>query len=221
MRYLVINSHVQSQQPRQHLLESLEVCHDIHSLPIVVVIGGADDHSVIEQPPRSDLDIEYVCVPYNAIDFTALIAVSERPYDDDDEFFYVHDTCVVKPGFVRKIMRLEDNPTNRMSCRLSSPSCNMGLYKYSLIRRHKDQLATYRDVPRSLQELKAVCVRDEDLLFRLDPTNTVHGRGITHVSEPTDYYGTGTMRRVEEYGDLDLCKIKANWFVKRVYALLP
>jgi hypothetical protein len=185
----------------------------------MVVIGGVDDRSPIE-PPRSDMDIEYVCVPYNAIDFTALIAVSERPYDDHDEFMYVHDTCVVNPGFVHKIndMRLEDN---QMSCRLSAPSCNMGLYKYSLIRRHADRLATYRDVHRSLQELKAVCVRDEDLLFHLDPTNTMHGRGITHVSEPTDYYGTGTMRRVEEYTDLDLCKIKANWQVKRVYALLP
>ena len=30
---------------------------------------------------------------------------------------------------------------------------------------------------------------------------------------PTDYYGTGTMRIVEYYPNLDIYKIKANWGV--------
>jgi hypothetical protein len=85
---------------------------------------------------------------------------------------------------------------------------------------HKESLLMYTRVP-DTQELKHLCVRDEDLLLNKDPSNVMYGRGITRISEPIDYYATGTMRRIEEYGDLGLLKIKANWYVKQKYALCP
>jgi hypothetical protein len=39
------------------------------------------------------------------------------------------------------------------------------------------------------------------------------------VSDPVDYYKTGTLRRVESYPALDLKKIKANWDIKPVWEL--
>lgn len=215
MRRLLINSHAQSEIPRSTLLKTLQVCTPERDLPVVVVIGGSTERD------RHVDGVQEIHVPYNAIDFTALIALGERSdYDEADEFFYVHDTCVVRPDFIKNVLNIQPLDEHTMSRRVSYPSCNMGLYRYSLIKQHASRLAVYRQ-PRNLQELKAICVRDEDLLFKLDPGNTMTGRGITAISQPTDFYGTGTMRRIEEYGDLGLCKIKANWYVKKTWALLP
>jgi hypothetical protein len=218
-RTLVINSHVQSAIPRRHLLDSLEACPQWEDTPIIVVVGGAATHTHLA--PQSS-HIEHVYVPYNAIDFTSFVALSERAADPTDEFFVIHDTCVVAPHFLDRMHAIR---MPGRSCRLSRPSCNMGLYTHALIAEHKDTLATYAATTGentvATQELKRRCVRDEDLLFDKDPTNTMHGPGVTRVSEPMDYYGTGTMRRIEEYGDLGLSKIKANWYVRQRYVLTP
>jgi hypothetical protein len=213
-RYVVINSHAASEKPRQHVLDSLAACPP--PLPPVVVIIGASS------PPGTDRsttdNCRYIHVPYNAIDFTALIAVAEDPsFDDDDEILYMHDTCVVTPHFAETSISIPMD--NSQSRRLSVPSCNMGLYTVGLLREHAERLSRYRQV-QDLQELKAICVRDEDLIFRLDPTNTQYGRGITRISEPIPYYSE-TLRRIEEYGDVGLHKIKANWYCKDIYTLTP
>lgn len=211
-RYVVINSVIGSEKPRQHLLDSLESCALPPGLPIIVVIGGSSMSTAMSTAMST------IHVPYNAFDFTALIAVAEDPFfDNHDEIFYMHDTCVVTPKFGPTVATIPMN--NSLSRRLSVPSCNMGLYTVGLLREHAHALSQFREVM-DLQKLKSMCVHDEDLIFRLDPTNTQVGQGVTRISEPTPYY-SDTLRRIEEYGDVGLHKIKANWQRKCIFMLTP
>jgi hypothetical protein len=53
---------------------------------------------------------------------------------------------------------------------------------------------------------------NEDYIFNNDTNNKVlnNYNGLIYTG-PTDYYNTGTLRRVEYYPNLDLYKMKANW----------
>jgi hypothetical protein len=54
----------------------------------------------------------------------------------------------------------------------------------------------------------------EDYIFNNDKNNIVlDNYDDWNYTGPTDYYGTGTIRIVEYYPNLDIYKIKANWGV--------
>ena len=56
----------------------------------------------------------------------------------------------------------------------------------------------------------------EDYIFKHDKNNIILGNYDSrnykeNTTGPTNYYNTGTLRKVEYYPNLDLFKIKANW----------
>ena len=91
-------------------------------------------------------------------------------------------------------------------------SMNMDIYSQKIINQFKDFLLTKKNTDENIcMEFKSINY-NEDYIFNNDNNNIVldnHDQYIYYG--PIDYYGTGILRRIEYYSNLDLYKIKANW----------
>ena len=208
---IVINSHIRSDIARNHLLESLRQYKEYIGYEFIIVIGGYYDI------PNYDISVEdnitYIKANHNSIDFTGLITLAELYSNDIHEYYlYLHDTCKVGPQFFEKLSKIQiDNISSIHLTRY--PSMNLGIYSQKLINLNKDILSQLKcikneDIPR----FKNKGLEEEDILFKNDPnTKTFDDHCNRIITDPSDYYNTGTMRIVEYYSNLDLYKIKANW----------
>ena len=213
-RALLITSHTHNAHALDHLFESLVRCEGIDGFKnVIAVIGGHDTYSVGK---RGVFTI--VHVPHNSIDFTGLLTVLDTTELQHDSYFYIHDTTVAGPRFAQRVLGLPDTTT---SASFRFPSMNIGLYSHALLEDSKTLLETFRNTDESrAQEAKRRCVDMEDCVFRSNRTHQFLSTEPPLVqAEPTEYYGTGVLRRVEYYPTMDLYKIKANWYVKPTYEL--
>lgn len=206
---IVINSHINGSIALNHLLQSLSnVSIDCE---IIVVIGGY--YELLDYDIMSDGKITYIKCNHNSIDFTGLIALAELYADHVDEYYaYLHDTCKVGDQFYNKLKAID--LTNVSSIKINKPfSMNMGIYSQTIINYFKPFLLSKKNTDASKCMLFKSVNYNEDYVFNNDPTNKIldnYCNWHTNII-PTDYYGTGTMRIVEYYSNLDLYKIKANW----------
>jgi hypothetical protein len=206
---IVINSHTKSNIALQHLLESLKE-NNINYCDVIVVIGGyynLDNYEIIK-----DEDITYIHANHNSIDFTGLITLMELYNDNIDEYYvYLHDTCKIGNNFYNKIKSIDLN--NVSSIKISKRnSMNIGIYSQRIINDFKDFLLSKKNTNENeCMKYKSINF-NEDYIFNNDKNNIVLDNYDNYnYTGPTDYYNTGTMRRVEYYPNLDLYKIKANW----------
>lgn len=199
-RYILINSFCANTIALDRLLESLVQCHGFESTSLVVVIGGCGAPST-----ETIGNTTTIRVTYNALDFTAMIAVLETY--DSGEFFYLHDTCVVDHDFLDKVQDLKSMTSMSIG---HKKSCNMGLYTFELFLFHKKFLMRYKDISGTvgLQKLKDMCVKDEDHI--LNGCEVIGSGNSTLSDNLTDFYGTGHLRRIDYFSDMGIHKIRAN-----------
>lgn len=211
---IVINSHVDSKIALQHLLGSIKE-YNIHSysFPIIVVIGGYYDlpnYKIIKSV--NNKNITYIYANHNSIDFTGLIALLELYYNDTNEYYmYLHDTCKIGKDFYHKLNSI--HLSNVSSIKINkSFSMNIGIYSQNIINRFTQFLLSKKNTDDNKRMYFKSSDYGEDYIFNNDPNNIVLDNydGWKYTG-PVDYYGTGTMRIVEYYPNLDLYKIKANW----------
>jgi hypothetical protein len=208
---IVINSHISSDIARAHFLESLQLYTEYKTYEYIIVIGGYYELSDYEITKEDN--ITYIKSNHNSIDFTGLIALLELYSEEIDQYYlYLHDTSKVGPEFFNKLQNI--NLENITSLSLTKfPSMNIGIYSQKIINTNKDFLLSRKNKDKNaLHNFKKIGMNYEDRIFRNDPTTRIldnHRNRIT--TGPTDYYGTGTMRIVEYYSNLDLYKIKSCW----------
>lgn len=209
---IVINSHIKSTIALNHLLESLKE-NEFDSYEVIIVVGGYYHLNNYEIIKKED-NITYIHANHNSIDFTGLITLMELYYDNVDEYYmYLHDTCKIGKNFYKKLKEID--LTNVSSIKINKrDSMNIGIYSQKIINRFKDFLLTKKNTnEKECMKFKSVNY-NEDYLFNNDENNILldnyYGNGKNYTG-PTDYYGTGTMRIVEYYPNIDLYKIKANW----------
>lgn len=208
---LVINSHIKSNVALEHLLESLKSCEEFTNYEIVVCIGGYYDNKDYEISKNENVTI--IKCNHNSIDLTGLITLYELYKDDIHEhYLYLHDTCKVGDNFYKKLSKisLENVSTIRIN---KGPSMNIGIYSQQIINKYSDFLIANKNVKESeIMRFKSLNIKYEDYIFKSDKNNIVLDNYNGHnYTGPTDYYGSGVMRIVEYYPNLDLFKIKANW----------
>lgn len=179
---------------------------------IYFFIGGYDKYS------KKDSKVNTYNVPHNSIDFTGLISVIELELESD-YWFLLHDTCVVGREFYSKVRSFFHN-TDTVAL---SPnvSMNIGAYSQKYLHKIKPDLLKFKNEDYSeeaLHRFKIKCVEAEDVFFKTSQTTTYGNAGCT-TEAPLDFYKNGTLRVVEYYSNLDLYKVKANWFGKDKYEL--
>jgi hypothetical protein len=208
---IVINSHNKSNIALNHLLESMKKQKEYNEFNIIIVIGG-----YYNNPPyiiETDSNITYIYCNHNSIDFTGLIALSELYYNTDEYYFYMHDTCKIGDNFYNKLKKIDLTSINVTTIKINKLySMNIGIYSQKIINQFKDFLKTKKNInPELVMQFKSINF-NEDYIFKNDCNNYVlDNYDGYNCTEPTDYYGTGIMRIVEYYPNIDLYKIKANW----------
>jgi len=207
---IVINSHIRSDIARGYFLESIQAYTEYKNYEFIIVIGGYYDLSEYQISKQDN--ITYIKANHNSIDFTGLIALLELYSQESEYYLYLHDTCKVGPDFFRKLQLINiDNISSLSLTRF--PSMSMGIYSQKIINKNKDFLLSRKNKDENmLYQFKKWAIEEEDRVFKNDPNTRIidnHHNRIT--TGPTDYYGTGTMRIVEYYSNLDLYKIKSCW----------
>ena len=209
---IVINSHKNSGIALTHLLDSMRIQPKFNDYEVIVVIGGFYDYSTYEI--KKENNITYIECNYNSIDFTSFIALLELfSHNDNDYYFYMHDTCRVGNNFYDKLKKIDLNGLSSMKI-YHPASMNIGVYSQRLINQFKDFLNSKKHSSAvGLDDFKRYCITTEDYIFNNDPTNQILDNlsGPIGYIPPHDYYGTGVMRCIEHYSNIDLYKLKANW----------
>lgn len=211
---IVINSHINGSIPLNHLLDSMKKYAEYNEYEIIIIVGGFyhnDDYEI-----KKNENITYIYCNHNSIDFTGLIALSELFSNNINEYYmYLHDTCKIGENFYKKLKSID--LTNVSSIKINRHySMNIGIYSQQIINEFKDFLLRKKNTDESkCMEFKSIDF-NEDYVFNNDKNNILleNYDSCEHrynCSGPTNYYGTGTMRIVEYYPNLDLYKIKANW----------
>lgn len=187
----------------------------VNNSDIYFFIGGDYDYRSI----HNDEGINLVTAGHNSFDFTGLISVLELEILSD-YWFLMHDTCCVGKRFYNFVTEFEYDQIDTVKV---TPhfSMNMGSYKQSYVNKIQKPLLQFKNTDYSinvLQSHKKKCVSNEDIF--LDTENFyVYNKSKIIVEEPTDYYNNGISRRIEHFTDIDLYKIKANWYQRESYEL--
>ena len=208
---IVINSHIKSDIALNHLLSSMKICDEYNEYDIIIIIGGYYD--INKYKISKNKNITYIKCYHNSIDYNGLITLMELYYDNIYEYYlYLHDTCKIGKDFYKKLKSID--LTNISSIKINKNfSMNIGIYSQKIINEFKFFLLTKKNI----NENKCMEFKNdgqEDYIFNNDKNNIVlDNYDDWNYTGPTDYYGTGTIRIVEYYPNLDIYKIKANWGV--------
>ena len=230
---ILINSHINSTIARDHLFESLRKLEEFNSFEFILTIGGHyelnekyryNSHDKRYEIEKND-NITTIKCYHNSIDFNALITITEvEEYKNnpDNFYFYMHDTCKVGPKFFQKMNSI--NLTKMTTSRVNNgPSMNIGIYSQKIL--NSEKMVKFLQSKKNLSKEKEMYFKsvkwEEDYVFRKDKNNTIidNFRGVFNQNNITDYYGTGTMRYIEYFSNVDLYKMKANWGCGRKWTL--
>jgi hypothetical protein len=220
---IVINSNARfSSVTLPPLLKSLKSA-GFRKSEILIMIGGyTSRRESITRPKRFKL-------PFDAIDFTSFIELSERDIQSD-YCFVMHDTSKVGKNFKEIISSVEPRDLDAIPLR-KLPSMNIGLYRTAFIRQKCSDLTKLKNsdyTEEGMHAMKVWGVENEDFLswgqddlsitsyadLLSDPRD-----GVPIVMGEYDYYTNNVKRRIEYYEYLDFYKVKANWSRKEKYEL--
>lgn len=207
-RRIVVNSHVRNAAALSELLASLRAAAGFDDAEIVVVVGG---HAADAVEVRGN--VTRVAAAHNSIDMTALIALLEvfPDHDEDDSYFYIHDTCHAGPRFLELVAALDAPST----ASFAFPSMNIGLYPRAALQRHRDLVLSFRNADLSTaaaMRAKADAVAREDAVFRAEGArHTVLPAGGDARERVGVVYAGGLPRRTRHFPRVDLYKHQANW----------
>lgn len=209
----VISSHIGSYiKTYKSLIDDFRN-NNINLTDVFFYVGGFNKKS------NEDLDgLTIRKVNHNSIDFTGIISLLEDDvHNDYTHFFFLHDTVRLGKNFYFNVKR---NNYNNAKLTSDNLSMSMGLLSKDYINLKTNEIFSMKnsDYSRdSINKFKLLAVLSEDLLFKDIKESFNKSRRI--ITGPIDYYNTGTLRIVEYYPDIDLYKIKANWFAKEKYEI--
>lgn len=208
-----ISSHVNYIEKTEKIITDSLVSCGIEKKDIYLFIGGKDPTSEYEQ-----IESNKFFVPHNSMDFTGLISVLDLDIKNDF-WFLLHDTCYVGPNFKTKINSIDYTNKNYIALTFDM-SMNMGAYSWNYINSIKDAILSYKNInydDNSLQKYKTKLINEEDVFIK--PKQYCYCTTSRITYEPKDYYNNNSTRIIEYFPDIDLYKVKANWYLKPQYVI--
>lgn len=182
---------------------------------IYFFIGGFNHYKKI---PNNE-NINLYQVNHQSLDFTGLISVLELNLYSD-YWFLLHDTCYVGLNFYNFISNFNHNNTDVVKMYFSI-SMNIGSYKQAYLENIKSQLMEFKNqdyTSETLQYFKKLSIQKEDIFLNI-PTKLIYNTSPGITEGPIDFYKNGSSRVIEHYNDIDVHKLKSNWFIKSQYEL--
>jgi hypothetical protein len=166
---IVINSYKDNDVSLKKLISSIKKSPNYKKYSIYVFIGGYYNSYTNEK--SYDENITFIKCNHNSIDFTGLIGILENFTENDEYYFYLHDTCIAGPDFINNLSKIDLN--NASSLRLREfPSMNIGIYSNKVIQNSKPILNQLKNTdPEKTQEYKKMGVDMEDIIFKQDNSN--------------------------------------------------
>jgi len=151
-------------------------------------------------------------VNWNAFDYSSLI-LSNILIHENDSCFLLHDTCKPGPNFHNIISSFDNTKFDLVD--VYNGYCNFGLYKGSFLKQNEQFLNGCKNISKERAidlefELFRICKNKSRFPSRQNDGDYVR------LGEQ-DVYGTGHLRLVEHYTNIDLFKYKANYCRKSVY----
>ena len=245
--HVAINSLTSYATPRAHLLGALRAAGVPQAQ--VHVFLGADFNAPASSTDYVDADhgVRHYHVRHNSVDFTAMVHIVENPgrFAGVRQWFYLHDTASVGPGFWSNATRwCERLPACALPLTRWLPSSSMGLYDAAFLNAHAADVLGLKNV-RNASGLrwKQRGVGWEDKLFKLcdaaSPdapirrfTRRCHNVTLrrstcicSHAGvddEPVQVYGPGSVpRQALRFACADVVKYKANWARNRSLVIAP
>lgn len=210
-----ISSHKLFYETTYHTLVDSLIKSGVPKEDIYFFIGGYPEYEKIEKD-----GVNLYFVDHNSIDFTGIISVLDLGLKSD-YWFLLHDTCYVGNNFYNKVCNFDYKEADAVKMYFTV-SMNMGAYKQSYLESIKDSLFEFKNQNYSLESLhhyKKICVQKEDIFFNNAKNLLTYNTTPGTTEGPLDYYQNGILRVIEYYSDIDLYKIKANWFTKPQYEL--
>jgi hypothetical protein len=210
-----ISSHINSYEKTYPVLVSSLLDSGVPAKDIYFFIGGSHRYSKI---PNDD-GINVFETDHNSIDFTGLISVLDLNLKSD-YWFLLHDTCYVGLNFYNFISNFNHNNADVVKMYFSI-SMNIGSYKQTYLENIKPQLMEFKNqdyTSETLQYFKKLSIQKEDI-FLNTPTNLIYNTSPGITEGPIDFYKNGSSRVIEHYNDIDVHKLKSNWFIKSQYGL--
>ena len=184
---------------------------------IYFFIGGYNSYSKLED----NNNINVFTVDHNSIDFTGLVSVMDLNLKSD-YWFLLHDTSYIGSNFYYYLLNFDYN--NELAIPLTNESSmNIGLYHQLYLDQIKDELLTKfknkSDNPDDIHNFKKYLVNTEDH-FLINFKNKFLNPESKITEGPIDVYNSGVLRVIEHFNQIDLHKIKANWYVKEQYTVI-
>ena len=249
--HLAINSLAAYSVPRARLLAQLRAA-GVPMRQVHVFLGGSglegSDSFVGAEGAASG--VRHYRVRHNSVDFTAMVHIAEnspsRLFGEDvRQWFYMHDTTGVGPGFWPNVTRWCDRlPACGLPLTRYYPSSSMGLYDAAFLSEHRAEvlaLKNARGAPAHVFKRRGFGW--EDKLFKVcdkaspdapirrftrQCANVTLGRRTCICSrvdiepQPVRVYSTdSTPRQAWRFGCVDLYKYKANWARNRTMIMAP
>jgi hypothetical protein len=184
---------------------------------IYFFIGGYKENKLIENEDKINL----FNVDHNSIDFTGLISIIEFNLKAD-YWFLLHDTVYVGPKFYNFVSTFNYDECDVVKLDLGV-SMNIGSYKQSYINSIEGNILEFKNTDysiESIQKCKKLAVSTEDVFFQTN-NHLIYNRTPRRIEGPINFYkiNKDSLRIIEHYDDIDLHKIKLNWFNKENYSL--
>jgi len=204
------------------VLESLNIS-GFKDNEIIIMNGGHDKRS------RKFFHKNHLKLPFDALDYTALIELGSGEYRDE-HYFVMHDTVKVGKNFREILWSIDPSKWDVVALK-NKPSMNIGMYRAGYLRQKNDLLIGLKNSDYSssnMQAIKSWGVDNEDYFGwgQNDVVITSYAdllscplNGDPIIVDEYDYYSNGVLRRIEYYEFLDLYKIKSNWVVKGEYEM--
>ncbi len=193
---IVISSHIKSYQKTIPLLINSLTRNNLDTNKILIVIGGNETRS-----ESTYLNCQTIFVDHNSYDHTGLIEIIEGNHETD-YWFSSHDTCIAGAGFVNFLLKYK--PKKDYVSMTDMGWLNMGLFKYSYLKRNKQYILSLKNCSKIRAILsERVFTRLEDYDYFIKDHNCIRSL------ENENIYNDDKKRNVLYFKGIDFYKYQS------------
>ena len=199
------------------LLVPTLIASGIEPIDIFYFVGGSEE----EKHYINEDNVNIILTKQQSIDFTGIIGILEWNFKSDF-WFLLHDTAYVGSKFFNFIQTFENFEKYDTIKLINGVSMNIGLYKQTHLDNMKEYIiSNFKNVDNSyesLQKYKKLGIPNEDFILNGSNNRTYYENNALILKEG-DFFNNGVIRRIEYFPNIDLYKVKANWYVKNEYEM--